>query len=133
MSCPVKISDLLADHEDPGAVTVRLTPFGGVAVIKAANAKDPALAAWVAERIGPATSGHLPFHTFSGVAQKLGLEQREALIVMAAIHVADPTRFKLIDMPPGMPANPEGFEQVIKEAFMKSGLAQQFPLLEIVP
>lgn len=128
MRCPVKIGDLLANRGDPGSSTVQLTASGSVAAIKVAAAENPALADWVAEKIG---AGKGPT-SFCQLAPVLGLEQRDTMIVMAAVHVGDPARFKLRHAPEGMPANPEGIMKVFKEAFMESSLAAMFPVMEVV-
>lgn len=121
----MKIGDLLANHGDPGSSTVQLTASGSVAAIKVAAAGNPALADWVAEKIG---AGKGPM-SFCQLAPVLGLEQRDTMIVMAAVHVGDPARFKLRHAPEGMPRHAT---EVLKQAFMESSLAAMFPVMEVV-
>lgn len=128
MTCPVQAESLLGDRGHPNSVEVKLTPNGGIACIKKEAARNPTLASWVADKVEGRTEA-LPYFQLAG---HLGMEQRATMIIMAAVHVGNPTRFKLLHEPEGMPADPTGIEGVIKDAFMNSGLAGTFPRLQVV-
>lgn len=127
MACPVQVESLLSGRDKPGTVEVKLTPHGGVAYINREAAGSAELASWVADRMAGREEA-LPYFVLAG---HLGLEQRATMIVMAAVHVGHPARFKMYHEPEGMPADPTGIAAEIKKAFMASSLAGSFPKLQL--
>lgn len=101
MTCPVAIGELLSHGE--GDVEVRLTPKGDRLLIDRAAAERQDFVAWALRKLD--VEPLREFKPYTLVAGVLGLEQRDTLIVMAAISVGAPDRIEIAAYPIGMPTD----------------------------
>lgn len=123
MACPVEVRSLLSNNTQPNAAPVNLSRTGMTVVVNRIKAENEKLVKWVMDRAG---CGGRPLSYFR-LAAKLGLDHKETLIVMAAVHVANPRKFRLLREPAERAGNPT----LCTQAFMEATKATMFPMLEI--